>query len=116
MLLDKKRDREIAERQRRTKSTLFQVVWLVLATAVAAGVTYFIFTNDILTTAQFYALGLPREVPEWAIYLGVGFALLVVMQLLFSLGYLIASPKGRRKAGTPTLESSTMDPTSKFDD
>jgi uncharacterized membrane protein YedE/YeeE len=116
MLLDKKRDREIAERKRRTKYTIFQVVWLVLAIFIAGGVTYWLFTNEILSTGQFYALGLPRAVPEWAIYAGIGFAILVIMQLIFSIGFLLGSPKGRRKAGKPTAESSNYDPTDQFDD
>lgn len=110
MLLDRKRSREIAERKQRTKRTLLQTVWLIIATAVAVGVTYFLFTYEIISTGQLYALGLPNAVPEWGIYLGVGFVVLVFIQMIFAIGYLIGSPQGRRKGGTATVESSTYDP------
>ena len=116
MLLDKKRDREIAERRQRTKRTLLQAVWLIIASAVSAFVTYFLFSNEILSSGQFYALGLPRAVPDWGVYLGVGFAILVIIQLLFSIGFLLGSPQGRRKAGTATAESNTFDSTDTFSD
>lgn len=117
MLLDKKREREIAERKRRTRYTIFQAIWLVFAVAVAGGVTYYLFTNEVLTTGLFYGLGLPRSVPDWMIYGGVGFAILVIMQLVFSIGFLLGSPEGRRRTGTPTAKSQTFDPSDQsFDD
>ncbi len=110
MLLDKKRNREIAERHRRTRQTLLQSVFLIIASILAGGITYFIFTNDLLTTESFYTLGLPRAIPVWGIYFAMGFGILGAIQLLFSIGFMIGSPQGRRKAGTATLESSTADP------
>ena len=98
MLLDKKRQRDIAERKRRTRYTIFQTIWLVFAIAASAGITYWLFTNEVLTTGYFYSMDVPRSIPEWAIYGAVGFAILVFMQLIFSLGFLIGSPKGDRKS------------------
>lgn len=116
MRLERKKDEEIAQRQGMTKKTLIQIVWLVISGIVAYFLINFLLESEEINFSYntlYTQLFIPRAVPEWALLAGMIIVFVLVMQIFLVLGFVIASPEGRRKSGQPTLRSRNKDP---FDD
>ena len=114
MRLEKKHEEELARRKGLTGKTIVQVIWLLFTGTLAYFFVTYLFNEGIITAGMFYnQLFIPRSVPEIGLKLIVVLGLVIVMQIIFSLGYIIASPEGRRRTGDPSMYSRNKDP---FDD
>ncbi len=114
MRLEKKHEEELAKRKGLTGKTIVQVVWLLITGTLAYFFTNYLFSEGIISANTFYnQLYIPRSVPELGVKLIVVLGLVIVMQIVFSIGYIIASPEGRRRTGEATMYSRNKDP---FDD
>jgi hypothetical protein len=114
MRLEKKHDEELAKRKGLTGKTIAQVIWLLFTGTLAFFFTNYLFSQGIINANTFYnQLYIPRAVPELGIKLIVVLGMVIVMQIVFSVGYIIASPEGRRRTGEANLYSRNKDP---FDD
>ncbi|MCB0034723.1 MAG: hypothetical protein KDE51_11910 [Anaerolineales bacterium] len=115
MLLEKKRKAEVDKRKGSTVKTIIQTVWFLISAAGAAGLLWWLNSSRVYPLSEFYSMGVPREVPEWAIFIGAVILIVIAMQMFFLIGYLIASPEGRAKQGRATAHSKTTD-YSKYND
>ena len=114
MRLEKKHEEELAKRKGLTGRTIIQVIWLLITGTLAYFFTDYLFNQEIITAQLFYnQLLIPRAVPEIALKLIMVLGIIIVMQIVLSIGFIIASPEGRRRTGDPTLYSRNKDP---FDD
>lgn len=114
MRLEKKHEEKLAKRKGLTGKTIIQVIWLLFTGTLAYFFVNYLFAEEILRANIFYnQLFIPRSVPVIGLKLIVVFGLVIVMQIVFSLGYIIASPEGRRRTGDASMYSRNKDP---FDD
>jgi uncharacterized membrane protein len=114
MRLEKKHDEELARRKGLTGKTVVQVIWLLFTGTLAYFFVSYLFNEGIITTGIFYnQLFIPRSVPIVGLKLIVVLGMVIVMQIVFSIGYIIASPEGRRRTGDASMVSRNKDP---FDD
>ncbi len=114
MRIEKKKDEELAERKGLTKRTIAQIIWLGLSFVLGYFLAKYLFDSGILTPSLFYVqLFIPRSVPEWGLVLMTAVAIVIVLQVMFAIGFILASPEGRRRTGDPSLHSRHKDP---FDD
>ena len=114
MRLEKKREEELSRRKGLTGKTIIQVIWLLITGTLAFFFVNYLFSAGLVSASTFYnQLYIPRSVPELGVKLIMVFGLVIVMQIVFSIGYIIASPEGRRRTGDATLHSRNKDP---FDD
>ncbi len=114
MRLEKKRQEQLNKRKGLTGRTLIMVVWLGISFAVAYFLTEYMFSAGYLTEKIYYVdLKIPRDVPLAGAKFGTMFLMVIVMQIVFSFGFMLASPEGRRRTGDPTMHSRNKDP---FDD
>lgn len=114
MRLEKKHDEKLAKRKGLTGKTIIQVIWLLFTGTLAYFFVNYLFNEGIIRAGTFYnQLFIPRSVPEIALKLIVVLGLVIVMQIVFSIGFIIASPEGRRRTGDPSMVSRNKDP---FDD
>lgn len=114
MRLEKKRDEELAKRKGLAGRTVVMVIWLGLSFTVAYFLTEYMFSAGYLTEAFFYnELRIPAAVSSMGLKLITMSLIVVSMQIIFYLGFFMASPEGRRRTGDPTLHSRNRDP---FDD
>ena len=114
MRLEKKQEEELARRKGMTGKTIMQVIWLLVTGGLAYLFVNYLFSQGLVTANTFYnQLFIPRSVPEIGVKLIMVFGIVLVMQFVFSLGYILASPEGRRRTGDATLYSRNKDP---FDD
>lgn len=114
MRLEKKNEERLAQRKGLTGKTIIQVIWLLTTGVLAYFFVNYLFSQGIVTTGMFYnQLLIPRSVPEIGLKLIMVLGLVIVMQIFFSLGYIIASPEGRRRTGDASMYSRNKDP---FDD
>lgn len=111
MRIEKKREEELAQRKGLTKRTIAQLIWLGLSFVIGYFVAQYLFDSGVLTPSLFYVqLFIPRAVPEWGLILITTFAIVVVFQILFAFGFILASPEGRRRTGEPSMYSRHKDP------
>ena len=114
MRLEKKHEEELAQRKGLTGKTIIQVIWLLITGGLAYLFVNYLFSQDIITASVFYnQLYIPRSVPELGLKLILVLGMVIIMQIVFSIGYIIASPEGRRRTGDATMYSRNKDP---FDD
>ncbi|HEX6386373.1 MAG TPA: hypothetical protein VF177_17005 [Anaerolineae bacterium] len=114
MRLEKKRDEELAERKGMTGKTIIQIVWLLISFVIAYFLSVYLFEQEVITYNMLYTqLAIPRDVPREALLGGLMLLIVMVMQMFLILGFVIASPEGRRRTGEPSLRSRKKDP---FDD
>ncbi|MCP4420445.1 MAG: hypothetical protein GY805_27885 [Chloroflexi bacterium] len=114
MRLEKKQDEAIAKRKGTTGRTIAQVIWLVITGVLAYFFANYLFNEGLINANTFYnQLFIPRSVPVWGLKLIMVFGLVIIMQIVFSIGFILASPEGRRRTGDASLHSRNKDP---FDD
>ncbi|WP_420629555.1 hypothetical protein [Candidatus Leptofilum sp.] len=114
MRLEKKQEERLAQRKGLTGKTIIQVIWLLFTGTLAYFFVNYLFAEEILRPGIFYnQLFIPRSVPEIGLKLIVVLGLVIVMQIVFSIGFIIASPEGRRRTGDASMYSRNKDP---FDD
>jgi hypothetical protein len=114
MRLEKKQDEAIAKRKGLTGKTIAQVIWFLATGALAYFFTNFLFSEGLINANTFYnQLLIPRSVPVLGLKLIMVLGLVIIMQIIFSIGYILASPEGRRRTGEASLHSRNKDP---FDD
>ena len=114
MRLEKKNEEKLAKRKGLTGKTIIQVIWLLFTGTLAYFFVNYLFNEGIIRTSIFYnQLLIPRSVPEIGLKLIVVLGMIIIMQIVFSIGYIIASPEGRRRTGDASMHSRNKDP---FDD
>ncbi|VAW38676.1 hypothetical protein MNBD_CHLOROFLEXI01-145 [hydrothermal vent metagenome] len=114
MRLEKKQDEAIAKRKGNTGRTIAQIIWLLTTGTMAYFFTNYLFSEGIISTNTFYnQLLIPRSIPVLGLKLMMVFVLVIIMQIIFSIGYILASPEGRRRTGDASMHSRNKDP---FDD
>ena len=105
MRLEKKKDEEIAKRQGMTGRTIIAFIWLSISAVAAFFLVKYMFDTNVLRYRTFYDMGLPTQIPDWAIMIGMVILVVAIMQIFLMVGFMIASPEGRRRTGDPTLYS-----------
>jgi hypothetical protein len=113
MKLEKKRDEEMAARKGMTGKTIIAFIWLAISGVIAYFLVNYLFETDVLSYGTFYGLGIPRSVPQWVITGVLIILIVIIMQTFLMLGFMLASPEGRRRTGDPSLYSHNKEP---FDD
>jgi ABC-type sugar transport system permease subunit len=113
MRLEKKKDEEIAARKGMTGKTIIAFIWLTISGVIAFFLIKYMFDTDVLRYRTFYNMGIPNSVPQWVILGALIIIVVVIMQTFLMLGFMLASPEGRRRTGDPTLHSHRKEP---FDD
>lgn len=105
MQLDRKRKEEMRRRKGTTTRTILQFVWFVIAFGMAGGFVWWTFDTGLISAEDFYRAGIPRDVPK-EVFMGVMVCVTAVfLQMLFVMGFLIASPAGRARGGQATAHS-----------
>lgn len=105
MQLDRKRKEEMRRRKGTTTRTILQFVWLLFAFGMAGGFVWWAFDTGLITEGEFYRAGIPRDVPKEA-FMGILTCVVAAfLQMLFVLGFLIASPAGRTRGGQVSAHS-----------
>lgn len=110
MRLEKKKDEEIAARKGMTGKTIVAFIWLAISAVAAYFLVQYIFDTDALRYSTFYNMGLPKQVPNWAIMAAMVLLVVAVMQSVLIFGFMLASPEGRRRTGDASLYSHSNDP------
>lgn len=106
MKLQKKKERELAEREGAAKTTVIQGIWLLLSFAVAYFLFSYLDSSGILTTRALRAqMHVPGYIPDWGILAGAMLVFVMAAQIALAMGFFIASPAGRRKPGKGDLHS-----------
>ncbi|NJN54511.1 MAG: hypothetical protein HC804_07010 [Anaerolineae bacterium] len=114
MRLEKKRNEELSKRKGMSGRTVVFVIWLGISFVVAYFLVEYMFDMGYLSEKFYYTdLALPRNWPIEAMKGVTMFLIVIVMQVVMSLGFMLASPEGRRRTGEATLYSRNKDP---FDD
>ena len=110
MRLEKKREEELERRKGTAGKTIIQFIWLLISFAIAYFVIDLIINAGYISYNMIYGVGIPRTIPPIAIKLVLMFVIVVVMQFFLFVGFMFATPEGRRRTGDPTLKSKTKDP------
>ena len=112
MRLEKRKQQEMREREGLARRTVIQTVWLLLSGIITYFIVQALFDAQILTYSFFYStLGLPSTfVDDWMIQAALILIGIIVMQFFFILGYVIASPEGRRPTGKASTRAQDPDP------
>ncbi|NHZ71580.1 MAG: hypothetical protein GWP17_00625 [Aquificales bacterium] len=113
MRLEKKKDEELAARKGMTGRTIIGFIWLSISAALAYFLIKYLTDEGILRFSTFYQLGIPRQIPSWVLMWGLILMIVLLMQMFLLVGFMIASPEGRRRTGDPSLYSHSKEP---FDD
>ena len=111
MMIEKQREAEEARRKGQAVKTIIQTIWLLISFVGAYFFVQILFDQNIISTTAFGATwdvlaNVPRWVYEWVFI----FLIVLGMQFIFVLGYVMASPMGRQRAGQPTIHSNNPDP------
>jgi hypothetical protein len=110
MKIQKKRERELAERQGSARKTIVQGTWLLLSIIVAFILFRYLDQSGTLTMRYLRTqLSLPAAVPEVVIMAIAILVFVIISQFFLTLGFFFASPQGRRKPGRGDLYSSNRD-------
>lgn len=110
MRLDKVREQEVAKRQGNTGRTILQLIWFAITFIMAYFIVEWLLAERYISFSRLYGGGIPRVIPEWLLQGGLMLIVVIVIQFFFLMGYLIASPLGRKRSGRPTLRSWNPDP------
>lgn len=113
MKLEKKRDEEIAARKGMTGKTIVGFIWLAISAVLAYFLVTYLIDEKYISVRMFYEAGIPRYVPSWVFIGAIMIFIVLLMQFFLVMGFMIASPEGRRRTGEPSLHSHTKEP---FDD
>jgi ABC-type uncharacterized transport system fused permease/ATPase subunit len=106
MKIQKKKEREMAERQGSTKTTLIFGSWLVLSMLIAYFFFSYLDSSGTLTMRTLRSqMQLPPSIPEWAVMVGAILVFTMASQIALSLGFFLANPSARRKVGKGDLRS-----------
>lgn len=111
MRLEKKQQEELQKRKGLTGRTLIQVVWLLISGVIAFYLLRYLEGQGVFKYDEIYRLlAIPRSVPDWVVMGGMILLIVFVMQIAVMIGFMFASPEGRRRTGQPTLHSRNKDP------
>ncbi len=112
MRLEQKREEEISKRKGLTGRTIIMIVWLGISAAIGYFLTEYLVSQGTLdiNNLMYNQIGLPRSVPEWGAQLIIVIGIVIVLQIVFWLGFVWFTPEGRRRTGDATLKSRNKDP------
>lgn len=112
MRLEQKREEETKKRKGLMGRTIIMIIWLGISIAIAYFLTEYLQNEAILdiNNLMYNQIGLPRSVPEWGAQFMIIFAMVIVFQIIFWIGFIWFTPEGRRRTGDATLTSRNKDP------
>jgi hypothetical protein len=111
MRIDRLREEEARRRRGSTGRTIIQSIWLAISFAVAYFIVRYLYAQNVFSNNLFYVrYGLPRWIPEEAFFIVLMLIIVTMMQFLLIIGFMMGSPLGRTKSGTPTAISRNPDP------
>lgn len=112
MRLEQKRDEELTKRKGLTGRTIIMVIWLGISFVIAYFLTEYMVSEKYLdiNNLMYNQIGLPRSIPEWGAQLMIMFAIVIVFQIIFWIGFIWFTPEGRRRTGDATMVSRNKDP------
>ena len=112
MRLEQKREEEVSKRKGLTGRTIVMIIWLGISVAIAYFLTQYLQNEDMLNinNLMYNQIGLPRSVPEWGAQLLIIFAMVIVFQIIFWIGFIWFTPEGRRRTGDASMVSRNKDP------
>ncbi|MEM7117695.1 MAG: hypothetical protein AAF614_35005 [Chloroflexota bacterium] len=114
MRLEQAQEERLAKRKGLTGRTIIQMIWLVLTGTAAYFLTTLVFArNGNLYEVLYSQFSIPRFISPTILFWAIVIAIVLLMQLVFVLGFLMASPEGWRRPGEPSLYSRNREP---FDD
>ena len=108
MRLERQQNAELEKRKGSAVKTIIQIIWLGLNSTVAYFlITYMIKSEEInFSYGRVYqTLLIPRSIPQWVVLAAMIITFVLVMQVFLSLGFIVASPEGRRKTGNASLHT-----------
>ena len=112
MRLEQKREEELNKRKGLTGRTIIMVIWFGLSFVIAYFLTeYLVSAGELNIEVLMYNLiGIPRSIPPWGAQFIIMFGIVIVLQIVFWLGFVWFSPEGRRRTGDATMKSRNKDP------
>ncbi len=111
MLIEKKREADLARRKGHSWRTIIMIIFLGLVGVVSYYIITYAFEIEFLRYRLFYTeLALPRSLPEWVIRVGLSLLSVGVTWFCFTLGFIMTSKQGRIRAGKASPYSSNPDP------
>lgn len=114
MRLEKKKQEQLSKRKGLPLRTIVFVLWLTISFVAAYFFVEYMFEGGYLSERFYYSdLALPNNWPIEILKGATMFLIVVVMQIFLTLGFMLASPEGRRRTGDASLYSRNKDP---FDD
>lgn len=119
MRIDRVRETELKRRKGSSIKMIIQLIWFGISCVIAYFLSSYILNNtelniEFLRTSFLVPAGISNAVvPDWAIHIAFAFALVLIMQFIFAIGYAFGSPEGRKRTGQPRVDSRNPDP---FDD
>ncbi len=115
MKIQQKKERELAQREGSAKTTLIQGTWLLISFIIAYFLFSYLDSSGTLTVRAIRsALFIPGSIPDWGILAGAMLIFVIISQIALALGFFLASPSGRRKAGHGDLYSRHNDMNDNF--
>lgn len=113
MRLERKQEEELAKRKGLAVRTTLQIIWLIISGIIAYFLINFMLNSEEVNFSYgmiYSTLSIPATIPQEAILAGLVLLVTLVLQVFLWLGFMIASPEGRRKTGDPSLISRNKDP------
>ena len=111
MRLDAQRDRELERRKGLARRTILALLWFGLCVVGAYFLINWLFVQEYLEYGWFYSrLFIPWDWPNWIIFAGLVFVVVIVVNVILLISYSFFSAAGRRRPGTASLYSSDPDP------
>ena len=114
MRLEQAQEERLTKRKGLTGRTIMQMIWLGITGVAAYFLTTLVFArNGNLYDIIYSQFSIPRMVPTAVLFWAIVILIVLLMQLVFVLGFLMASSEGWRRPGKPSLYSRNREP---FDD
>lgn len=110
MFIEKQREAELARRRGTARRVIVQVIWLIVWGVIAYFLTDYLFQAGYVTADDIYRAGVPREVPEELFFWATLLFIVVVSQIMLTIGFLLGSSRGRRRPGRASAYSDNPDP------
>lgn len=102
-MLDRKREMARAKRKGIGSRFVFQLIWFAISIGISYWVARLIFSNGILTYTMVRNGGAPSTWSNGVIDIVLAVVIFIVLQILFTFGYIIGNPAGRRRSSRASL-------------
>lgn len=102
-MLDQKRDKARARRKGIGSRFVLQIIWFVISIALSYWVANLILTNGLLTYDVIRSGGVPSTWSNGVIDLVLAAVVFLLLQVLFTFGYILGNPAGRRRTSRASM-------------